>query len=264
MGKGVWARNLLSLLLKGELSLRDSLSFALARIQPKPLSFEIQGVKYVDVDHILWSTIADVFVNRVYSPVGMKILSDDIVVDIGAHRGGFTGFAARQTANSVFAYEPNEENFSHLEKMVANNNFTNVIARNVAVGGHTGKARLRLSSVSSRHRLETASGVAGDHLNEKNAEVTILSLDDCLADLNAVDLLKLDCEGAEYEILLQAKDETLSKIQKIAAEVHDPPNSLKVNELCRRIKSHFSFIEVKDQEQLGLGYLYASRPKALT
>ena len=36
-----------------------------------------------------------------------------------------------------------------------------------------------------------------------------------------IDFLKMDCEGAEYDILLNASDKTLGKIKKIAISTHD-------------------------------------------
>jgi hypothetical protein len=35
-----------------------------------------------------------------------------------------------------------------------------------------------------------------------------------------VDLLKVDCEGAEYEILLGSQPQTLAKVQQLRLEYH--------------------------------------------
>jgi molybdenum cofactor biosynthesis enzyme MoaA len=38
--------------------------------------------------------------------------------------------------------------------------------------------------------------------------------------LNTIDLLKLDCEGAEYEILFSLPDAEFKKVNRIAMETH--------------------------------------------
>jgi hypothetical protein len=40
------------------------------------------------------------------------------------------------------------------------------------------------------------------------------------------DLLKMDCEGSEYEILRSARPETLRCVDKIVGEYHRPPGEL--------------------------------------
>lgn len=38
---------------------------------------------------------------------------------------------------------------------------------------------------------------------------------------SVIDLLKLDCEGAEYAILMGASTESLARVQRIVMEYHD-------------------------------------------
>ena len=255
MKKGIWIRNLFSQVLHGNISLAEGLSFGLARIRPKPVSLSLHGIVFEDVDHIFWSILADVFINRVYLPANFVIHPRDIVVDIGAHRGGFSCFAAHQTSNTVFAYEPDLTNFSQLQKNIKRNNLQNIVAQNVAIGGKTGKSTLHISSTSSRHSLY------GDQTIKKEAEVDVLSLDDCLHKLESVHLLKMDCEGAEFDILMQASDKTLHKIQKLAVETHNPIYSNKMEQLSERIKACIPNINIIDQKKYNLGYLYAWKSK---
>ena len=39
--------------------------------------------------------------------------------------------------------------------------------------------------------------------------------------LEKIDFLKMDCEGAEYEIIMNAPSSILNKIQKISTEIHE-------------------------------------------
>lgn len=255
MKRGDWIVNLAFRILRGDLSLFEGLSFGLARIKPKPVSISLNGMRFDEVDHIYWSILADVFINRVYFPANFIVGPNDVVVDIGAHRGGFTSYAALHTSNTVLAFEPDPTNFSRLEEHVKRNNLRNIIAHNVAIGGETGKSKLYISTSSSRHSLYSDHGVTDDIILQ--ADVNVISLDECLRNLELVSLLKMDCEGAEFEILMHAEDKTLNKIQKLVMETHDPLDSQKLAKLCGRIKACFPNIKTVDQQKDNLGYLYA-------
>ncbi|NJR39752.1 MAG: hypothetical protein HC781_14175 [Leptolyngbyaceae cyanobacterium CSU_1_4] len=42
-----------------------------------------------------------------------------------------------------------------------------------------------------------------------------------MAELERIDLLKMDVEGAEYDILFTCPNETLAKIQRVVMEYHE-------------------------------------------
>ena len=56
----------------------------------------------------------------------------------------------------------------------------------------------------------------------------LLSLSEVIEreDLERVDLLKIDCEGAEYECLMGVKDSDWPKIKQVVVEVHDREEAL--------------------------------------
>jgi FkbM family methyltransferase len=256
MKRGAWILNLVRQILAGELSLLDGFYFGLARIQSKTLSVTFRGVRFEEVDHTFWGILADIFLNRVYLPKNFEIYRNDIVVDIGAHRGGFTTFAAQRTSNMVIAFEPDPTNFSRLKEHMERNNLHNVSAHNVAIGRQTGTSSLFLAPSSSGHSLQKSQ--VGMHNNAiKQIEVNVVSLDDALAALDVVDFLKMDCEGAEVDILMNADENTLGKLQKLAIETHDPLDSQKIKRLCERIQVHLPNIRLVDQKNHNLGYLYA-------
>jgi FkbM family methyltransferase len=255
MKRGAWTLNLLHQILRGDLSFIDGLSFGLARIRPKPVSISLHGIRFDEVDHTFWGVLVDIFLKRVYLPAHFTICPDDIVVDIGAHRGGFTTFAAQRTSNEVIAFEPDPVNFCRLQKHIEQNNLQNVFAHNAAIGGQTGKSSLFLAPSSSGHSSHKSQ--VGTHNNAmRQIEVNVVSLDEALAPLDQVHFLKMDCEGAEFDILMHAKGETLDKIEKLAMETHDPIQSQKIRQLCDRLGQYFPHLELVDQEQENLGYLY--------
>src|SRR6266446_785467 len=63
----------------------------------------------------------DIWLRKLYCPES-TLRPDDIVIDIGAHIGIFSLFAASCAAR-VFSFEPFPENFSLLKENIARNNF---------------------------------------------------------------------------------------------------------------------------------------------
>jgi hypothetical protein len=86
--------------------------------------------------------------------------------------------------------------------------------------------------------------------------VLTISLEDIIKkeDLPRIDFLKLDCEGAEHDILRSISFETADKIMGIAMEVHSVPPECSIDIPVRLKELGY---EVK-LEHHG-GYIYAKR-----
>ena len=70
--------------------------------------------------------------------------------------------------------------------------------------------------------------------------VTALSLAKLIEDfhLDAIDLLKIDCEGGEYMILLTAPTEVLGRVKNLVFEFHEIPGFLaQLNAVKKRLAS---------------------------
>ena len=74
-------------------------------------------------------------------------------------------------------------------------------------------------------------------------------------------LLKLNCEGAKYEILYSAPDSVLAKIKRIAMEYHAKENKRqKANKMVSFLRQHgFEVVEYKDYVDLDCGFLSVQR-----
>lgn len=130
---------------------------------------------------------------------------DGVIVDIGANIGTFSIPASKY--GKVYAYEPNIENFQILKMNIALNN-ANVEAFNYAIG-KPGEDTIENSSGHSRI------GSAGGSGKQK---VKIIGFDDI--PVKDIDLLKMDCEGGEYNVVKYASDKRLSRIKNICGEFH--------------------------------------------
>lgn len=142
------------------------------------------------------------------------------VIDIGANIGCFSLLAAK-TAARVIACEPHPENLSILRKNIELNHTTNVQIIPHAISNEAGKASLIIpdnDNFSGRYSLHPGRGT-------RSIEVTCVTLESLVreAHLTEIDLIKIDCQGSEYEILLGSAG-ILSHVRQIIVECERFPD----------------------------------------
>lgn len=157
----------------------------------------------------------EIFANGCYRR-GLPETLDGDVIDIGANIGAFTLDAARHFRSAtVHAYEPDPHTCQVLQQNVeANGLSSRVRIWNEAVAGAPGTLRLWRGdgSITASAHLAPASGEACD--------VTAVTLQTVVARTSGrVGLLKMDCEGAEAEIL-ETAGAALDAIEYFVAEYH--------------------------------------------
>jgi FkbM family methyltransferase len=137
------------------------------------------------------------------------------VADVGANIGVFSLWAERLGAD-VTAFEPEPRTF---ESLVANVEGRRISPKQAAlVGQAVPTVRLYLSElISTRHTVLGKEIESGEPLRDF-VEVPAVTLADVVG--SGCDLLKLDCEGTEFEALLGADDDTLRRSQRIILEFH--------------------------------------------
>lgn len=163
------------------------------------------------------------------------------VVDIGANIGVFTVIAGHLVGPTgrVIAIEPNPKTADQLERNIALNGLTNVSVHRKAVTGVPGTVMLHTGEKSIFSALV---GVDGRALTGATLPVVGERLGDILAgeNIDKVDLIKIDCEGGEYEIFDTAGPELWAKLPCIVMETHRL-NSRGPEELQARLRAaHYS------------------------
>jgi len=143
------------------------------------------------------------------------------VMDIGAGLGDFAICAAwKHPRRKIAAFEPFAESYRLLEENLRLNGIHNVRAFPLAVGARSGTMLLQTGTgVAVRHSTAAAGGPA----SPAALSVEGITLEEALrkAEFDHCDLLKVDCEGGEYDIFLPAAPETLRRIDRIVMEYHD-------------------------------------------
>ncbi len=166
----------------------------------------------------LW-TIKETCLDDHYRVAGRGIGAGGVVIDIGAGLGDFAILAAHSYPGAiVYAFEPFPESAELCRRNLALNRVANVQLFAHAVGAQNGTLRLDTSAGTAvQHRT------IGDQAGAAGLTVTSRSLATIFAEqqLTHCDLLKLDCEGAEFAILLKLDPAILASIQMISLEYHN-------------------------------------------
>lgn len=129
------------------------------------------------------------------------------VVDIGAHIGAFAYACLKRGAPRVICVEPCPANFALLQKNLAEFG-DRVTLIQAAIGGRTGRG--------SYHALKDGPNTGGGIVKRGGGNVRIITLAQVVGSLRDF-LLKLDCEGAEKELV---NDPILKLAWRIVGEYH--------------------------------------------
>jgi FkbM family methyltransferase len=167
-----------------------------------------------------FQVFGQVFLDEVYSRV---CLCDNVIVDLGAHKGYFAAFALSVGARAVFCYEPEPTNFACLSRFAetARLNGKTIEVFHAAAGAADGDVTLYTSDESWRHT--TIAGQA--EAKRGRLQVPCHCLSSILAEVRkafpeANLVLKVDAEGAECPILLHSPEECFASIREIVFEYH--------------------------------------------
>jgi FkbM family methyltransferase len=168
----------------------------------------------------LW-TIKETFLDRFYERYGFPVKPGWRVIDIGAGLGDYALYAAvTQPQAQVYAFEPFPESFALMQENLGRNEITNVRAFNNAIAAESGELILDLTHGEP---LQFQSHARKISRIKESLPVQAISLADALAmlELETCDLLKMDCEGAEYAILFSTPPSVLARIERIVLEYHE-------------------------------------------
>lgn len=253
--------------------LRAWLRFWLTRQDRVPLSlgdlrFQVRGAslksKMTDTFAIM-ETVHHKLYNRRFFDDEFQIGPRDIVVDVGGYIGSFAVPAARRAKEGrIYSFEPCPANFAQLQVNVGLNRLDNVSAFNVAVASTDRSITLFLDHMNpASNSIYLRSDQGGDeHVVEREA----ISLPTLFArhGIGRCDFLKVDCEGAEYEILMTLDRAMLDRIGKIACEVHGPAyygvtDPAHTPEKLARFLENHGFVVYRKPVNPYLGMLYAAK-----
>jgi len=165
---------------------------------------------------------AEVWFYKNYDVPGVPLRPGDLVLDIGANQGFFSCYAAQKGAR-VIAFEPDQTSFAMLQRNLARNNLSaRVITRREAIGAERGVTDFFVSPMLGGGMNTTSAVFASRFDHVKTEPVSCVTLSDVLKENNGerIRLCKLDCEGAELEILRSLDTYEAALIDAFALEYH--------------------------------------------
>ncbi len=172
----------------------------------------------------------EIWIKKLYTPNGFKIKNNYTVIDIGAHIGIFSVFAAFYAKDGIiYSFEPEKENFLMLKENIKLNCMKNIKIFNYGVSNRNGKAKLYISNLNkAAHSTEIVENVS--HFEK----IKLISIKNILKKIKGdIDFLKIDCEGCEYDILSGLSDNDFRRIKHIVLEYHDLDEKRNYKELCK-------------------------------
>jgi len=225
--------------------------------------------------------IREIFLRRRYYREHFGIRRDDTIVDVGANMGLFALWAAPQAPEGrVLAIEPSRA----LDCLVYNlqaNGLGNITAIPAAIGNEG--EEIELVEHPGFNLVSHPAGLGPAWITRMliflryfrsrspltRRKVPCRSLGALMDEhgLRTVNFLKVDCEGAEYELFRTLAPEHWGRIERIAMEFHELRPGDRHQELVEILKQHGFHVEIRkplfQYYFMRFGELWALRSGAL-
>ena len=214
--------------------------------------------------------IVNTFFKKDYANI---LVNDKTILDIGANIGDTSIFYALNGAKKIIGIEPFFKNFDYAQKNIQINNLDHMII--LLQAGCSSKKEIIKIDPDYNSNIESK-------IKKFNTgiDLQMVTLQDIINvyKIPKNSVLKIDCEGCEYDIIENVSFETISHFSDIQIEYHFGYKQLK-NKLqsfgytVKVSKPHatnviltiYNFLKFKDSkidEKIGYaGFIFASKPK---
>lgn len=173
----------------------------------------------------------EIFYDHEYNRFGIFVEKNDIVLDAGANIGIFTDYALIMGAKKVIAIESDFNIYYSFRKNIVSD-----------------KVICKLGFVSNTESINKT-------IPSYDLKQLFLKFD-----LRYIDFAKIDIEGHEYDLLINSDDYFLSRINKLAIEVHfnsDKDYARTLSIIEKLSKNNFNVFYDRPHPNYNLGMLYA-------
>jgi len=184
---------------------------------------EIPGIRFVINEHAFTREYQDI----------IDVEVDDVVVDVGFNYGLYSLMALKKGAKEIWGFEPNYRIYNNLKKYFPDQE----------------KVHIFNFAVWDRNSLTTfyddighlGSGIYETLPKESvldSYEVRTINLYDFLIYHNIlhIDLLKIDCEGTEYDIIECIPNDYLKNVKKIHIEYHMNDDGINLQRMLTKLE----------------------------
>jgi FkbM family methyltransferase len=201
--------------------------------------------------------IVECFLNGAYNNLPVE---GKTVIDVGSNIGDSSIYFALRGAEKVIGLEPFLGNYEAARKNIELNNLSNKIT--VLLAGCA--ANVGYTNIEPGYRSDVSSSIPGQNQSESGhgIRVRLLTLANILEKYVTPSeeiILKMDCEGCEYETILSSSKDILQMFGHIQIEYHHGYRNLK-----EKLEKNGFMVSVSRPFRRGslyIGYIYAKRIK---
>jgi FkbM family methyltransferase len=236
--------------------------FGLEGLQDIEDSDDLKYVKTIFNDlkpgekHNVYTVFNEITTHNVYNNDYVSVEENDLVIDIGFNYGLFSLTSLKYKPSKVIAFEPNPKlvkTFTEFynsdiitlhQKAVSNENGRTVFYENLDPG---------MSSIFQEINNITRG---------ESYEVEIVNFNDFILynNIDKIDYLKVDCEGAEYGIFESIPFNFLKdNVKKVAIEFHHKITDEKVQTLINKLKDCNFTLKIVYEENSNIGLIYGKK-----
>ena len=185
----------------------------------------------------------EIFINNEYD-ITFEDMKDREIIDIGANCGMFSMKSVMMGAKKVVSVEPVQKTKDKFQSFVDRANFNDkiTILKN-AVSDIEGK------EITISHNPNSGSNSIYN-VKDDCELVSTITLSKLMQYVNGNNiLLKIDCEGSEYDIILNANSEDMNRITKIVIEIHSDIHPIyKGKNIIESKLESFGFNKIKEDQ----------------
>jgi len=197
--------------------------------------------------------LKEVLLEETYRDVLPLLNKKDIrLVDIGANLGSFTLWISKKIGiREAFCFEPEADSFQLLNFNFYLNDLFAAKTLECAVGGEERTIKLAL-----RKANPAATSIYEDIITSPTdtgitRSVPVVSLANWSHGVDGhFDLLKVDCEGAEWEIVRKTDPQIFTRFGVIVAEVHDDPEHKQPVSEFKKLVEHLGYRTVRSDDRV--------------
>jgi len=180
------------------------------------------------------------------------------ILDIGGHLGFFSLYAALLNSKvPLYSFEPHIGNYEILKKNIKQNRIKNVTPKNLALDKEMKQMKLQISQEDLNHSTIRAIEPTGE---SQSIQTTTLERIFYKNRIEKCDLIKIDCEGSEFDIIYNAPKEIFNKTSNIFLEYHDWIEGENSNKLKDFLKNQGYKVEKYPNNKMKeLGFMWCTK-----
>jgi len=204
---------------------------------------EKEGVFFKYVSH----SVFEIFDEHAYN---IDVYGRD-VVDIGANVGDSSIYFALKGARKVVGVEPLPNVYARaIENVKLNHLEGKIFLINAALGSKSGKIKVPCNTSTYRSSVFSTLRTNGE------CEVPIVTLSEVMKQITEPYLLKMDCEGCEFDVILNGY-EHVKMFEKLLMEYHAKFTGIEYTKLIDKLSNDFhcelpSLAPWASKEEIGL------------